>query len=310
VLVRALAKVNLCLEVLNKRADGFHNLRTIFQTISLADTLTLTFTPGGKSRIELDSDIPNNLALRAADSIFCKTNPRGQLSISLSKHIPMGGGLGGGSSDAAAVLLALPVLTGRPLAPDALTAIAAELGSDVAFFLLGGTALGLGRGTELYPLPDAVPQPGLIVTPDIHVFTPEAYAALNRTAEAPDTPNATAALAEALPDNWHSHARNDFEPAVFARHPEIRSIRDRLRRAGASLAMMTGSGASVFALFDSTEQRDRAARLSRDRKGAVRPANAYPVTLVTRRQYQRLWCRQLAAHIEGDTWPPRSRYAR
>jgi 4-diphosphocytidyl-2-C-methyl-D-erythritol kinase len=297
--LRALAKINLSLEVLDRRADGYHNLRTIFQTISLADTVELAYTVGSKSVIDLDSDIPDNLARRAAQLIFDKTNPRGHLTISLTKQIPLGGGLGGGSSDAAAVLLALPVLTGRPLAPDQLLNLAAALGSDVPFFLLGGTALGLSRGTELYPLPDAAPQPGLLLTPDVHVSTAEAYEALKRTSDHPGTPNATAAVAQALPDAWHAHARNDFEPAVFARHLEIARLRDRLRRAGASLAMMSGSGASVFALFDTKEQRDRAAT-----------PGARPISLVSRRQYQRLWWRQLAPHLEAHTWPPRSRYAR
>jgi 4-diphosphocytidyl-2-C-methyl-D-erythritol kinase len=304
--VRALAKINLALEVLNRRADGYHNLRTVFQTISLADTLQLEFTPGRRSGIELQSaaDIPNNLALRAAELVFSKTNPRGHLSISLFKKIPMGGGLGGGSSDAAAILLALPVLTGRLLAFDRLLELAGSLGSDVPFFLHGGTALGLGRGTELYPLPEVAPEPGLLITPALHVSTPEAYKALNRTPEiAAAAANAAAALAAALPTGWHPHARNDFEAVVFAAHPEIRRLRDRLRRSGASVALMSGSGASVFGLFSSSEARDRAAE-------ALAGTHPAAIALVSRRNYRKLWWRQLAPHLEAQTWPPRSRYAK
>jgi 4-diphosphocytidyl-2-C-methyl-D-erythritol kinase len=137
--------------------------------------------------------------------------------------------------------------------------------------------------------------------PDTHVSTAQAYAALNRTAEPPDAPNATAALAQALPDAWHAHARNDFEGPIFALHPEIARLRNRLRRAGARLAMMSGSGASVFALFESAEARARA-------QAAL--AGSHPISLVSHGQYQRLWWRQLGEHLDGHAWPPRSRYAR
>ncbi len=146
--VKAFAKVNLTLEILGRRPDGFHDLRTVFQTISLHDAIDVEFTPGRRSDVDLDSNlqIANNLIVRAARAVLDETNAKGRVGFVLRKRIPMGGGLGGGSADAAAVLLALPVLTGRPIDWVRLVEIGSTLGSDVPFFLLGGTALGLGRG--------------------------------------------------------------------------------------------------------------------------------------------------------------------
>ena len=154
--VRALAKINLDLRVLGKRPDGFHELRTIFQTISLADTLDISFTPARRTSIALDDalQIADNLVVRAARLALDAMRATGRIEMRLTKRIPMGAGLGGGSSDAAAVLLALPVLAGRAITLPKLSDIGQQLGSDVPFFLLGGTAVGIGRGSELFPLPD------------------------------------------------------------------------------------------------------------------------------------------------------------
>src|SRR5271166_4727703 len=179
--IRALAKINLDLRVLNKRPDGFHELRSVFQTISLADTIDVEYEPG-RTSIDLKSNlnIPDNLIVKAADAVLEATRATGRLRFRLKKRIPLGGGLGGGSSNAAAILLALPVLLKKPLGMEKLMELAASLGSDVPFFLLGGTAVGLGRGTEVYPLPDLASLPGLMITPGIHVSTADAYLALNR----------------------------------------------------------------------------------------------------------------------------------
>jgi hypothetical protein len=153
--VRALAKLNLDLRVLGKRPDGYHELRTIFQTISLADSLEIAFTPGRKTVVELQDSlaIPDNLVTRAAHLAMEAMGAGGCVEIRLTKRIPMGAGLGGGSSDAAAVLLALPVLAGRKLDLAKLSELGQQLGSDVPFFLLGGTAVGIGRGTNSFPSP-------------------------------------------------------------------------------------------------------------------------------------------------------------
>ncbi len=181
VTIRSLAKINLDLRVLRKQPDGFHELRTIFQTISLADAIEIEYQRG-RTKIELKSNfnIPGNLIVRATDSVMKFMRATGGLQFSLTKQIPMGGGLGGGSSNAASMLLALPALLGKRVPLEKLMELAAELGSDVPFFLLGGTAAGLGRGTELYPLPDAPSRPGLLIIPGIHSSTPAAYAALQR----------------------------------------------------------------------------------------------------------------------------------
>ncbi len=178
--VRALAKVNLDLRVLGKRPDGYHELRTVFQTISLADNLDVSFTPARRTHVRVSGcEIPNNLVERAASLCLDAMRVTGTVEFRLRKRIPMGAGLGGGSSDAAAVLIALPVLAGRRLETDALIRLAAQLGSDVGFFLLGGAAVGLGRGEELYPLPDFRPVCGVLIAPGVHSSTGEAYAALD-----------------------------------------------------------------------------------------------------------------------------------
>src|SRR5947209_6226612 len=152
--LRSLAKINLSLRVLHKRPDGYHELRTIFQTVSLADTIDAEFTPGRGAHIDLASDIDvpaaDNLITRAAQVLFDGLKIRGHARFRLTKRIPMGGGLGGGSSNAAAILLALPALAGRNPSIPELADYAAQLGSDVPYFLYGRAALGLGGGTELY----------------------------------------------------------------------------------------------------------------------------------------------------------------
>ena len=154
--VRSFAKINLDLRVLYKRPDDYHELRTIFQTISLADAIHIGYTPARHTRLAIEGnvDIPDNLIVRAAQAVLDAGRVRGEVKFRLEKKIPMGAGLGGGSSNAAAVLLALPVLAGARIPLARLVELGTALGSDVPFFLYGGTALGIGRGTELYPLAD------------------------------------------------------------------------------------------------------------------------------------------------------------
>ncbi len=312
--LRTLAKVNLSLEVLNRRSDGYHDLRTIFQTISLTDSLELAWSPGRGAQVSLtsDLDIPENLVVRAALAVLDESGARGTLEIRLKKRIPMGGGLGGGSTDAAAVLLGLPVLTGKPIAFHRLHDLAAGLGSDVPFFLYGGTALGLGRGTELYPVPDARSGPLALVCPEVHVSTPEAYRLLDAKscagpAESPKI-NISQSLAFALgsewcAEDWSGFCRNDFESVVFPGHPHLKALKARLIRAGARPAMMTGSGAALFGAFRDRRHLESALiNFKRERVFAIR--------LVGRKQYYGIWWRQLAEHLNGRTWPLQSRYAR
>jgi len=293
--VRSLAKINLDLRILNKRPDGYHDLRTIFQTVSLADTIDLEYTPG-QSRIDIKSNlsIPDNLVVKTADSVLAATHKTGRVGFVLRKRIPLGAGLGGGSSNAAAVLMALPRLMGKPLPMEKLRELAATLGSDVPFFLLGGTAAGLGRGTELYPLPDHPSFPALLITPGIHVSTPDAYRALKRgstadvTAQIQEFQTLAWRMANAPSTAWD--CVNDFEMVVFGQHPQLKSIKGKLLKLGARPALMSGSGSTLFGIFPSRELRDRAARIFRREFAGDQ---VHSVQLVSRSRYSALWRRQL-----------------
>jgi 4-diphosphocytidyl-2-C-methyl-D-erythritol kinase len=303
--IRSLAKINLDLRVLNKRPDGFHELRTIFQTISLADTIEIEYQRG-RTKIELKSNlnIPGNLILRATDILMKAVRATGRLRFDLRKRIPLGGGLGGGSSNAAAVLLALPVLLGKHVPFEKLLELGAELGSDVPFFLTGGTAVGIGRGTEVYPMPDSPSRPGLLITPGIHSSTAAAYEALHRKV-LPEAPTDRINKFQAVV--WDMAGTNDFEAVVFGQHPQLKSIKGKLLKLGAWRAMMTGSGSGLFGLFPSRDVRDRAAGWFRKEFSSYQ---VHPFAMVTRGRYQALWRRQLELSPGNRTWPPQDRYAR
>jgi 4-diphosphocytidyl-2-C-methyl-D-erythritol kinase len=296
VTVPSFAKLNLDLRVLGKRSDGYHELRTIFQTISLHDTLAIDFETGKETLIELDSsiDIPDNLVARAARAVFDHLRITGSVRFALRKRIPMGAGMGGGSSNAAAVLMALPALAGQHVAQADLVRLAESLGSDVPFFLFGGTAVGLGRGTELYPMPDQPARPVVVVHEGIHVSTAEAYRALERTAltSPPDFPMLgefqTIAWSLAHSDLSRLGLKNDFEEPVFKTHRELASVVQVLRRCGASPALMTGSGSAVFGIFQSAGQ-------ARAASEEFEKGTAMAARFVTRKQYRAIWRRSLGA---------------
>src|ERR1051325_3149126 len=180
--VPAFAKLNLGLRVLFKRPDGFHELRSVFQTISLADEIRIRFRRSRRTEIRMSGnvEIEDNLIVRAARLCLEEMRISAAIDFELDKRIPMGAGLGGGSSDAAAVLLALPALARKAIAPEQLLSLATQLGSGVPFFLLGGTVAVAGRGEELYPLENLYRRHVLLVSPDVHVSTAEAYRALSR----------------------------------------------------------------------------------------------------------------------------------
>lgn len=293
--VPSFAKLNLDLRVLHKRSDGYHELRTIFQTVSLKDTLTLEFQKSRRTAIDLNSsvDIPDNLVVRAAKLVLDHLKLSGRLSLQLQKKIPMGAGLGGGSSNAAAVLLALPALVRKQIPYPSLLCMAESLGSDVPAFLHGGTVLGIGRGSELYPLPDQPSRPVLIVAGGVHVSTPEAYRNLNRslTLEAQSP-----ILGEFHRIIWDLDKlrldqlplANDFEDAVFGSHPQLGLVLAKLRRAGAGIARMTGSGSALFGVFStSAEVRAAASKFA--------SGSAFAATFVSRRQYTAAWRRALGS---------------
>jgi 4-diphosphocytidyl-2-C-methyl-D-erythritol kinase len=313
--LRALAKINLSLRVLQRRADGFHELRTIFQTVSTADIIDVEFTPSRRTSIELSSqlDVPaeDNLIVRAARSTMDTMRRTGRVRFRLKKRIPMGGGLGGGSSDAAAVLLALPVLAGVDLSLETLSTLGAELGSDVPYFLLGGTALGLGRGTELHPLPDAPRARGVLVNPGLNISTPDAYRALGRSLT-PTSNSCNISSFQALSSSlghgsfteaWPVLGENDFEAFAYDRYPQLAAIRRKLIKLKARPVMMSGSGSTLFGIFGSQEQVEQARR-------AFRGQQVESFYLVSRGRYRRMWWRCLKGHLKNEEWPPRSRYAR
>lgn len=285
--MRAHAKVNLDLRVLGTRPDGYHELRTVFQTIELHDAIECTESRGPFSIRCRTASVPldkTNLVWRAAAALWSalgrSEEPRG-VSIAIEKNIPVQAGLGGGSADAAAALLALGRLWGDAPMP-LVREVAAGVGADVPFFLSGGTALGLGRGEEIYPLVDLPSHWVLIVQPPFGVSTAEAYAWYDE--------DRAAGLREPrelqmLPVPWPTRAAqmiNDLEPPVVRRHPEIGALKSAMRDAGAVAAAMTGSGSAVFGLF-----RTRGAASAAARRVARGGAKALVTRTVTRAQHER-----------------------
>jgi 4-diphosphocytidyl-2-C-methyl-D-erythritol kinase len=256
VVVRAHAKINLDLRVLGPRPDGYHELRTVFQSIALHDVvecvpregpLAIECTTAG---VPLDS---SNLVWRAAEALWRALRRRPPVDgvlIRLQKNIPLQAGLGGGSADAAAALLALARLWKAPVRPAQLTDVAATLGADVPFFLSGGTALGLGRGDEVYPLADLPRHWIVLLVPGFGVSTADAYNWYD--SERDLSRGGGVREPQHVPGPWPSRAAqmiNDLEAPITRHHPEIEQMRTALRRAGALAAAMSGSGSAVFGLF-------------------------------------------------------------
>jgi 4-diphosphocytidyl-2-C-methyl-D-erythritol kinase len=266
--VPAFAKVNLRLDVLGKRPDGYHELRTIFQTISLYDEVRLrkSSKPGISLVIQgnqslAQEPVQKNLVYRAVEALRRELKIRQGVEIELWKAIPAGRGLGGGSSDAAAALTGYQRLVGKEVPAARLIEVAASLGADVPFFLLGGRALGVNKGDEIYPLADIPEQAVLVVSPrDIHVPTPDAY----RWLKAPQLtkPAATPKLWGFCALCWSAQGSglsNDFERPVFRRHPRLGRIKRELLQRGATEALLAGSGSAVIGFFPSPAKARRAA---------------------------------------------------
>jgi 4-diphosphocytidyl-2-C-methyl-D-erythritol kinase len=259
--LRAFAKINLGLKLLAKRPDSYHEIRTIYQTIALHDRLEISLSRAGEG-IRFECDDPEiapggeNLVYRACDLWRRATGFRGKVRARLEKMIPAGSGLGGASSDAAATLEGLERLTGEKLPLRQRFSLAAQLGSDVPLFLLGGRVLGCGRGEEIYPLPDLPPRKCLVVFPGFSVSTAEAYREVGLRLTSPSKVrriNHVGAWPQFPLLNW-GPAENDFEQVVFAKWPELARLKRLLIRAGAEIASLTGSGSAVYAIFESTRQ--------------------------------------------------------
>jgi 4-diphosphocytidyl-2-C-methyl-D-erythritol kinase len=250
------------------RPDGFHELRTVFQAISLHDIITCVPRPGPFA-IECDTaGVPldrTNLIWKAAEALWRslrRTGPVLDVLLRLEKRIPLQAGLGGGSADAAAALLGLARTWGVQVRPSQLTDVAATLGADVPFFLSGGTALGLGRGDEIYPLADLPRHWVVLLIPGFGVSTGDAYGWYDSEREL--SRGAPTREPQHVPGPWPSRAAqmiNDLEAPIARHHPEIDQMKAALRRVGALAAAMSGSGSTVFGLF----QRRRDALTAVDR---------------------------------------------
>lgn len=256
----ACAKVNLTLTVGARRGDGYHDVSTVMQTVDLCDTLTVTTGEGGLTMTCTDSALPadgDNLVLRAARAFFAETGlPVPDLCFALEKHIPSQAGLGGGSSDAAAVLRALRTLYAPSLTDAALERMAAKLGSDVPFFIRGGTALAMGRGERIAPLPPLTTGWFVLVKPPEGFSTPEMYRRLDEIPpEPPRSDGMTEALAAGDIRAVAAALCNSFQ-RVVPPDSAVWAIKDALLAQGALGAQLSGSGSAVFGLF----QREEAAR--------------------------------------------------
>ena len=272
--VRALAKINLTLRVLGVRADGYHEVRTIFQSIALHDTLTIRVVRGSLRLLCNDPSCPpdrTNLVWQAAERLWTAAGRRGaprDLVIRLATRIPIQAGLGGGSSDAAAALRALERLWAVDRAR--VLDVAATLGADVPYFFEGGTVLGVERGDLLFPLIDVPARWVTLVIPRFGVSTKDAYSWFDHTVTA--SPISRGA------------SQNDLQAPVAAHHPEIASLVAALGRCGASQAAMCGSGSAVFGLFERRSDAEKAARVLT----GSRQCPVLVTRTVNRADYQRL----------------------
>jgi 4-diphosphocytidyl-2-C-methyl-D-erythritol kinase len=272
---RAYAKINIGLHIIGKRADGYHSIATVFSPIDLYDELTIE--PADTITVRMQPTLGvaehENLAFRAAMLLKAALPSAAGAKITITKHIPHGSGLGGGSSDAAATLVALSQLWGHPIQLDQLHALARSLGSDVPFFLEPRLSYAEGRGDQLTPLPPLPERHLLVVAPSRHISTAWAYGQIQRHREQV-RPRALidAVLASNLSDELlRSVCTNDFETVVFEAYPELKQIKAQLYAHGATYASLTGTGSALFGFFERQEQ-------------ALAAATAFPMyrTFVTR----------------------------
>jgi len=332
IVVRSFAKINLGLKIGHARDDGFHELRTIYQTLALHDVVRVEVQPG--SGIEIRCDDPrvpldqSNTCYKVAERVL-KAIPRGlkptsknslggaaeavpfrgKVVIQIDKRLPVQGGLGAASSNAVATMLGLEGELGMKLSLQDKVCIAAEVGSDLSLFLIGGTVLGVGRGEEVYPLQDLPAMHVVVVTPTVGISTPEAFArwdelvAREAGLTGPDTTGTIREFAQAvfawlseptsgvpavggdraetlLLDLVRAGIENDFERVVFPEYPDFREVKRVLEREGAQYASLSGSGSTVYGLFGSGETAQAAARRM---KAAGHAAVA--TTTLTRDQY-------------------------
>ena len=270
------AKINLSLDVLGKRDDGYHNLSMIMQELSLADVIHVSMS-GNENKIDVSCSNPHvplgsdNIASRAAEMFLSEINKSCHVEIHIEKNIPMGAGLGGGSSDAAGVLKALNSLSGSPLSTESLCEIGAKLGADVPFFLYGGSMLAEGIGTVLSEAPALKGAFVLLAKPPFGVSTPFVYKNLRLTEETnhPDTNAVLSALDSGDLGALAKSAGNVLESVTASIHPEIEDYKKIMMENGAVYSLMSGSGPTVFGVFEDRQKAESSAEILKNKTNEV-----------------------------------------
>jgi 4-diphosphocytidyl-2-C-methyl-D-erythritol kinase len=281
---RSFAKINLVLSVLGKRADGYHEIQTVFQTIDLCDQLEFRPSRDIVLRCENLPEVPekDNLVYRTAHLLAKTVGEKRGVSITLRKNIPSGAGMGGGSSNAAVTLLGLRQFWDLQIPDDRILKLAEDLGSDVPFFLYGGTALGTGRGEKIQPLPDFPSRHVVLIYPGVHLSTAHAYNSLNlgltSSLEDPRIQRFTG-LGEA-DAGLRTGLFNDFEASILSAYPCIMEAKNFLEEQGAAVAMLSGSGSSVFGFFS-----DEESALAAARAGGREAWRVFPAKTLSRAEY-------------------------
>lgn len=270
---RANAKINLYLNITSRRENGYHDIASIMQTVSLCDLVTVDIVPAQESRITLsvlgNEEVPadcHNLAWQAAKRFLRQAHLTGAVQITIQKHIPMAAGLAGGSADAAAVLRALNRLSGNPLTTDELCQIGLTLGADVPFCIRGGTMLATGVGEVLERIPEMPSCALMIAVGEIGISTPQAYAALDEKysffAHHSGENNRMDELLELWKNDTLStscnYFYNIFEDVIPEGNTDVDTIRKLMRQSGAFSAMMSGSGPAVFGVFEDQKEAEAA----------------------------------------------------
>ncbi len=265
--LHSFAKINPRLHILGKRSDGYHEIETVLQTVSLHDDLVFSARFDERVRLSCDAaDIPvddTNLIVRAANTLRAESGKSLGVDIQLTKRIPAKGGLGGASANAAVALLGLNEVWDLGFSLSRLQSIGGELGADVPFFFHGGTALATGVGKDIYPAPDLEKKYLLIVTPGVGVSTANAYSALK--APSLTTSGSVSILSSSFGASVSSDSsqwalKNDFEGVIFEIEPEVKRVKDALFEAGAQGGLLAGSGSSVFGIFPNHEAREQASK--------------------------------------------------
>ena len=276
--------------MVGKRADGYHDLETIFQTISLHDTLSMSVMDGPHIILSADDrTLPtndNNLVIKATKLLQSRSGSNKGVTIRLQKRIPVQAGLGGGSSDAAMTLMGLSQLWELNPTRQDLLEIGSQLGADVPFFLYGGTAHAIGIGEQIEPLNDIEPKSLLILKPNANISTADAYRALDERSLTSQMAEIILSTSEAQADSdkidLAANLRNDFEAVVFDLEPEIRRAKNALLKAGANAALLAGSGSAVFGIFDNEDAQRRAIQAIELETGW----RVFPCKTVGREEYQ------------------------